>query len=122
MLAYEKMKELLRISPEPVALNYFTESFYKTFCTAYKTKDWSEVYATDFYILDSCGYCHFLEVYNSTLRRWKITIGIMENGYPVNTTQQYICEDTLDDAKAQVERMRKIFKADYAEIAEVKPS
>lgn len=120
MLAYKNMKELLRISPEPVALNYFTKSFYKTFCAAYKAKDWTEVHTTDFYILDSCGYCHFLEIFHSTLPKWKVTFGMMEHGYPVNLHRTFIREDTLEDAKAQAERMRKIYETDFAEIESVK--
>lgn len=120
MLSYKEMRALLKASPEHIRLKYFTDGFYKTFCDAWKRKEWAEVYATDFYNLESCGYCAFLEVFNSSLPYWRLTFGKMDAGWPVDFRREYIHEDTEADAKACGDLMRQRFGADYVDVIMVK--
>lgn len=120
MLDYKAMRALLKASPEHIKLKHFTEAFYKTFCDAWKRKDWAEVYTTDFYNLESYGYCAFLEVFNSSLPRWRLTFGKMEAGWSMDFRREYIHEDTEADAKEQGNRMLQHLGADYVDVILVK--
>lgn len=119
MLDYKAMRNTLKESKEQIKLKNFTKEFYVIFCTAFKSKDWTPVFSTDFYNLDGGSYCAFLEVFNASLPRWRLTFGKIDQGQPVDVAREYIREDTEEDAKTQGERMRGRFSADYVEIVKV---
>ena len=119
MLDYKSMRALLKASSESIALKYFTNEFYKIFRDAWKRKEWDAVYETDFYNLDSCGYCAFLEFFNASLPRWRLTFGKMDAGFPVDLCREYIHEDTEADARAQGNRMMRHLGADYVDVVAV---
>ncbi len=120
MLDYKAMRAMLKANPEPINMEYFTNGFYKTFCDAWKRKSWTVVYTTDFYNLDSCGYCAFLGLFNASLPRWRMTFGKMDAGFPVDLCQEYIHEDTEAAAKAQGNWMLRHLGADYVDVIAVK--
>lgn len=99
MLNYKEMKEKLKESPENVSLRYFTQEFYKTFCEAWNTKDWTPVFSTDFYNLEGFGYCVFLEVFTWSLPRWELNFIRWDNGYPIQLGRTCINEDTEESAR-----------------------
>ena len=116
MLDYKAMRAMLKASPEPINMEYFTNEFYKIFRDAWKGRNWEAVYETDFYNLDSCGYCAFLELFNASLPRWRLTFGKMDAGFPVDLCREYIHEDTEESAKAQGNRMLQRLGADYVDV------
>ena len=116
MLDYKAMRAMLKASPEPINMEYFTNGFYKTFCDAWKGRNWEAVYCSDFYNLDSCGYCAFLEVFYASLPRWRLTFGKMDAGFPIDIHREYIHEDTEESAKAQGNRMLQRLGADYVDV------
>lgn len=121
MLDYKVMRNALKASPEKINLKHFTEDFYSIFCVAYATKDWTPVFSTDFYNLDGSSYCAFLEVFNASLPRWRLTFGKYDAfHWPIDIMRIYINEATEEAAKAQGQRMLEQYGADYVEVIKVK--
>lgn len=119
MLSYKEMRALLKASPEHIRLKYFTDGFYKTFCDAWKRKEWAEVYATDFYNLESCGYCAFLEVFNASLPLWRLVFTKMDMGFPIRIAEREIREATEDAARSVGLDMMERFEADYLDVEKI---
>ncbi len=119
MLSYKEMRAALKASPEHVKLKHFTTGFYETFCKAWQTKDWAEVYTTDFYNLEGFGYCVFLEVFNASLPRWCLTFTKMDAGYPIRIAEREIREDTEEAARSAGMDMMERFGADYLDVVQV---
>lgn len=119
LLDYKQMKEVLKASPERLVLTHFTKAFYETYCEAWRTGEWEPVYATDFYIKDGFSYCVFLELFNASLPRWRLTFIKMQAGYPSDIAQRYIHEDTEESAKARGLSMLEQFGAEYVDVIRV---
>ena len=119
MLDYKAMRNALKASNEQIKLRHFTKEFYATFCETYKSKNWTPVFSTDFYNMDGGSYCAFLEIFNASLPRWRLTFGKMDKGWPVDIGREYVHEDTEADAKAQGERMLEHYGAEYVDVMKV---
>lgn len=119
MLDYKAMRDALKASSEGIKLRYFTKAFYSTFCEAYTTKDWTPVYSTDFYNLDSCGYCAFLEVFNASLPLWRLVFTKMDMGFPIRIAEREIREATEDAARSAGLDMMERFEVDYLDVEKV---
>jgi len=119
MLDYKTMRAALKASPENVKLEHFTKAFYKTFCEAWKTKDWTSVLSTDFYVKEGFGYCVFLEVFTDSLPKWRLTFMKMDHGYPIDIGRTYIHEDTEELARKTGTEMLKNYGADRLEVVRV---
>ena len=119
MLGYRAMKAALKASPEGVRLTYFTKKFYETFCEAWRTKNWSPVFSTEFYNKEGFSYCVFLEIFTASLPKWELTFIKMDHGYPVDIGRTYIHEDTKELAREIGTKMLKNYGADYLEVVRV---
>ena len=119
MLDYTAMRAALKASPENVKLEHFTKAFYKIFCEAWRTKNWTPVFLTDFYNKEGYSYCVFLEVFSASLSTWRLTFIKMVNGYPIDIGRTYVNEDTEDLARELGAEMMKIYGADRLEVIKV---
>lgn len=119
MLGYRAMRAALKASPEGVRLTYFTKKFYETFCEAWRTKNWSPVFSTEFYDKEGFSYCVFLEIFTASLPKWRLTFIKMDHGYLVDLGQTYIHEDTEELAREIGTEMLKNYGADHLEVVRV---
>lgn len=120
MLDYTEMRMALRASPENLKMSFFTKAFYETFCEAWKTKDWTPVFSTDFYIKEGFSYCVFLEIFSASLPKWKLSFAKLDHGYPINLGHTYIHEDTEDAARTLGLEMLKSYQgADHLDVTKV---
>lgn len=120
MLNYKEICRVMKSNLEHVKLKYFTKEFYETFCEAWKTKDWTPVFSTDFYIKEGFSYCVFLEVFSASLPKWKLSFAKLDHGYPISLGHTYIHEDTEDAARTLGLEMLKSYQgADHLDVTKV---
>jgi hypothetical protein len=46
-------------------LKYFNNDFFNNWLKCYINSDYSNIFDSDFYIKNGCGYCRFLELFNN---------------------------------------------------------
>lgn len=119
MLTYKEMRRRMELSPEHVKLSNFTQSFYQIFCDAWRGKNYRAVFETDFYIKDGFSYCVFLELFEESLPKWRLTFSRTTYGYPMDIARRYIHEDTEEAAKARGQELLALYEANYVDVIRV---